>query len=422
MSNTKKHLLYAINALPISAINLTLFVYFPKYIIEYGEITVAKAGFILLILKLIDLVLDPLIGVFNEYITNLGISRVRVTNLTIYPMALSLLALIYFTQFIDSPLVYFLVSFVFFLFWTVYNVAYVALGLELSDNYQERNHLFGKRDAFILGGSILGSALPVLLGLVLKNEEYLLLILAIIYSLLLVLTSSFLKKLKLNDSGNEQKFNLKNLLKVASDKSFILLGANLSLISFGQTLSGSLILIYIKYVLQNDSGKLYVLIFFTVSLLSIPLWIKIGKRFSKKITLICANFVSLAPLFVVITLGKGDHLIYLSMIVASALGIGGSLIMPSSMQSDITWKIKEEKGLKVEAYLGSLWSSLKKLSASIAIGLSFPILDYYGFKANQTQTDSTIDVIITLYALVPLICYIIATIIMCFYPSENKNI
>lgn len=420
MNKTKNYIYYAINSLPIAAINLTLFVYYPKYLVEFSPISITVAGIILAALKLIDLVLDPVIGVINEYLNNKGFSRVRIMNYSIFPLLVGLMALIYLTRFVSEPINFFFISFLFFIFWTIYNISYLALGLEICDDYKERNKLFGYRDGMILAGSILASALPVIYEKFGVEPILLILYLAGTYCLLLLFTTYLQKNVTTHAIKHSTLFNLKKLLACCYDKAFVVIALNLIFTSFGSTISGSLILIYIEYVLKAENANLFVFIFFLLSFISIPIWVFIAKFLSKKITLILSNIVSFISLFVVINLEAGDEMLYLAMICISALGIGGSLVMPSSMQADITYRISKNTSINSEAYLGSLWSMVKKLSSTLSVALSFWVLDIAGFVANQEQTTKATNSIIYLYAGVPLICYILGTLVVILYPKEEE--
>ena len=100
-------------------------------------------------------------------------------------------------------------------------------------------------------------------------------------------------------------------------------------------------------------------------------------------------------------LNYGDELLYSILISLSAIGIGGCLVIPSSMQADTASLDRINSGIDREGVLVSFWSLSKKISAALAVGLAFPLLDWFNFRPESVQSEQVIQLFKILYAGVP---------------------
>lgn len=419
--STKHSVYYSLASLPLSAMLITIFVYLPKFLIENMSLAPAVVGIGLIIVKSFDLILDPIVGIFTDKSKQRGFGFKKFIYISFVPLSFFYLIL-FFLQFNTNPEVIFLFSLIcFFMFYTLFDIAYQALGLELSTDYHGRTKLFSIRDALILVGTVFAAALPTFLETLKVSEIYKFQFSAIVYVLLFIISIAFLFKITEKPFvaiKTKRKSNFKNYIK---NRAFNVLSINYFLTSFGSTVSGGLILIYLQYVLGVSSGSKYILIFFIFSLVGMPIWVYLSKKFDKLPVWIFAMFLTTISFFGVLFLNKGDELYYLLIICVSGLGIGGCLAIPSSMQADIAEVMSKETGVNLQASLVSFWAMIKKVSAAIAIGIAFPILEYSGFVANIEQAPATITVIKVLYAGVPLTCYCLAIAIAFFYPLSKRS-
>ena len=303
----------------------------------------------------------------------------------------------------------------------MFDIAYQALGLELSNSYHDRTKLFSIRDGFILLGTILAAALPTILESYGLSEVIKLQMTALVYVFILFLSVYFIRKVPEKTqikSKSEKKYSLKTCFK---NRAFNVLSINYFLTSFGSTISGGLILIYLEYVLGVTAGSKYILVFFIFSLAGMPLWVYLSKRIDKLPVWIIAMSLTTISFGGILFLGHGHELYYLLIIIVSGIGVGGCLAIPSSMQADIAELESKDYGMNLQASLVSFWAMIKKISAAIGVGVAFPLLEYAGFVANTQQSESVVFMIKVLYAGVPLGCYLLAIFVAFFYPLSKSN-
>jgi len=150
-------------AIPLAFAGLPIAVFVSKFYAEDLKIDVATVGLILLVARLADFIVDPIIGYASDRTTwSLGRRRTWVL------LGAPVFALGIFMLFMPPPdagATYLLIWIaVFYLGWTMITIPYGAWGAELSGDYNERSRITGVREIFTLVGLALAGAIPVLVG------------------------------------------------------------------------------------------------------------------------------------------------------------------------------------------------------------------------------------------------------------------
>ncbi len=386
---------------------VSYYVYIPK--LYSKTISLESIGFAILITRLFDAFIDPLIGHLSD---KLKISRKSWMFFSVLPLAISYYFL--FSSYASSSnttslLWFYINSICFFFFWTSYSIPYEAAGQDLYSDYDKRTILFSFRDGFVVLGTLFAAAIPVFY----KNWT----IISIVYcSILVVFTFSYYINIKEVKSAIELKFKPLSLLK--ENHHFRKLLTSYVLSSFGSALPATLFLFYVEYVLESKNGELFLLLYFLVGILFLPLWSRFSFKFEKKITWLLAMGVNTFGFLGVFFIES--ELAYSILITISALGYGAVLVMPSSIQADVIDYEEHISGKRKEGQFIGLWSLAKKTVAAISAGLALWILGFSGFDASlANQNESAILSMKILYCLVPCICNVLAIINMMSF-SLNK--
>jgi GPH family glycoside/pentoside/hexuronide:cation symporter len=120
-------------------------------------------------------------------------------------------------------------------------------------------------------------------------------------------------------------------------------------------------------------------------------------------------------------LGRGDAVIFGVLVALSALGVGGVMAIPPSMQADVIDYDEWQNGTRREGEYIGFWSIVKKLAAALSAGLAFPLLDLSGYSPGaEQQSPTAVWTMRLLYVGVPTVCNSIAIFIAWNYPISRS--
>ncbi len=150
-------------AIPLAFAGLPIAVFVSKFYAEDLKINIETVGLILLVARLADFIVDPIIGYASDRTTwSLGRRRTWVLlGAPVFALGIYML----FMPPPDATETHLLIWIaVFYLGWTMITIPYGAWGAELSGDYNERSRITGVREIFTLVGLALAGAIPVIVG------------------------------------------------------------------------------------------------------------------------------------------------------------------------------------------------------------------------------------------------------------------
>jgi Na+/melibiose symporter-like transporter len=304
----------------------------------------AQIGIALLAARLLDVVTDPVFGMLSDRTTS-RFGRRKPWIIASLP----LLVLATWQLFLppgEAGIWHLLLwSSLAYLAWTVMLLPYTAWGAELADDYHERTRITAVREAFVVVGIILASALPALLGGAGVAEdgrtaavENALAVLA--YGVAFILPLSVLSLLLLVPeprAQGEPPLGFMAALRMAwQNRPFIRLIAAYLLNGIANGLPATLFLLFTSHVIGSDdaAGPL-LLLYFAAGIVGMPLWLLLSRRFGKHRvwagSMVWASAMFAAAPF----LGEGDVWPFALICLLSGLSLGADLALPASIQADV---------------------------------------------------------------------------------------
>ena len=421
---------YALPALSLAVIGIPVYVYLPKFYTDVIGVNIATVGALLMAVRLFDAVTDPVIG----YVSDRTSGRFGRRKPYIALGALGLAAAILFlfqppVLTAEAMTLYFgFWLFALFFFWTLITIPYESLGPELTTDYHERTLLFSVRDGFLILGTLLAAATPVLIDEIMTSfgrpptEKERFSIMAYLFAPMIVVFSLVcICRIK-------EKFNrpmtdhlLKGFFDVVRNRPFMILIAGYTVSALGSNLPATLILFYVEYVLQARNAEIFLLIYFVTGVAFLPMWIAISRTTGKKRAWILSMVINTGAFSGVFFLGPGDAAIYGGLVFLSGIGFGAGLALPSAIQADVIDYDQLLTGQRREGRYIGLWSIAKKLAAALGIGIGLLLLGRTGYSPNVAQTASTVFMLKVLYALVPCLCNVVSIAIIRFYPISEQE-
>jgi len=419
---------YAAPAFALAVVGIPIYVYLPKFYTDTLGVDVAVLGMIIMAVRILDAVTDPLMGIISDRTRSpLGRRRPYIAGGSIL-LAISIYML--FNPPMADPTVWFGIwIFLLFLFWTVAAVPYESLGPEITFDYNQRNALFGLRDGLLLVGTLVAAASPLMIRTIFSisegtaGEREVFHRISILYAPLVILLSIWcvLKVREIPRTTEIERFSpARSMGYVFRNRPFIILLIAYTISSFGGNLPATLILYYVQYVLGSPHADRFLALYFVTGIVFLPGWIWLARRIEKKAAWLLAMTVNTGAFIGVFFLGYGDADIYGILVFLSGIGFGATVALPSSMEADVIDYDELLSGRRREgAYVG-VWSILKKVVAALGVGLALWILGMVGYEPNVEQTMGVRNALRILYSLVPSLCNIIAIIIAFRYPVSMR--
>ncbi|MCG8549454.1 MAG: MFS transporter [Desulfobacterales bacterium] len=429
LSRTDK-LAYALPAIPLAVIGIPVYVFLPKFYTDTIGLDISTIGILLMAVRIFDAFTDPVIGFLSDKTPGPFGRRKPYICIGALGLALSILFLFRPMVLPGRPLACYFGFWLFtlFFFWTLITIPYESLGPELTPDYHERTSLFAFRDGFLIFGTLLAAAAPVLIDSAVRAsgkmpyEKLRFSIMAFVFAPMIVVFSFyciFRIKETFMDDGNADPDP--GFVAVLQNRPFLILITAFTISALGSNLPATLILYYVQYVLQSSNAEGFLLIYFLTGILFLPFWILMSRKLGKKRAWIISMCINTGAFSGVFFLGPGDAHIYGVLVFLSGTGFGAGLVLPSSIQADVIDYDQLLNGQRREGRYIGLWSIAKKLSAALGVGIGLLLLGNTGYSPNVAQDAATLMMLRVLYALVPCLCNILAITIICFYPITEKE-
>lgn len=427
---------YAAPAFALAVVGIPIYVFLPKLYTDVIGAPVALTGWILLAVRLLDAVTDPLVGALSDQTRSRFGRRRPWIALGALPLALALLALFCPPQLgpQGSAAWLGLGLTVLFVGWTAVAVPYEALGVELATGYDERTTLLGLRDGTILFGTLAAASAPALIGALLGlsedagDQRTIYGALGLIYAPLLLLTCGLCAARVREPATSRPTPELElgaGLAALRENQPFRVLLIAYVIGAIGNNLPATLIPYFVEYVLEapQPAAKvgLFLVIYLLPGVLFTPLWVWLSRRTSKKAAWLAGICVNTGAFTGVLLLGAGDQVAYGVLIGLSGVGLGATLALPSSMQADVADEDEVRTGQRREGALLGLWSIARKLAAALGVGVALPLLAWSGYQPNQAQPEGVQLTLRLLYAGVPVVCNLIAAAVILRYPIDRAR-
>ena len=402
---------------------LFLSLYVMKFSTDVLLIAPVVMGLIFSVSRIWDAVSDPFVGYLSDRtVTRLGRRRIWLLA-SVIPISVT------FYMVFAPPLGltgrqldwWMAISIIgFYSSMTLFFVPHMALGAEMTDDYHERNKLFGARHFAYALGSILSLASMQLLIVAefgketdvrALAEELALLAVAIMSVFLIFAVVRLKERPEFQGRMTSAPFSaFKDVWQNNHARLFIV-------VQFIENVGSAAIAALTLYVMQYVVGAphlavLVILTYFIPSSLSVPLWIPLAKKFGKiKMWVISmiGTGASFGAFCLLPFIDSIDIRIAISFVFAFFAGLAagcGGMIGPS-VQSDIVDYDELVSGERKEGSYFAAWNFVQKSAVGVMLLLTGFVLQFSGFVPNAAQTLEVKIAIVGLYGFFPLVCYFV---------------
>ena len=390
----------------------------PAFFAEVHGFEISVIGIIIFLSKLIDIITDPLVGWLNDknffprkaYLLIGGIlSGLALTQL-------------FLKQDIDQEIFLFVWLSILYLGWTMFQIPYLSIGYDLEKNYFLRTKLSATREFFILLGLFCSLGIPMFFSI--SNEKLLenIVFIATLFGLMgLILFCSLIPE---NKRTNEKKIKFKKVIKnlkknIYFSKIFLVLVVN----NLANVFPMVLFAFFITYVLGGDDSNRQITLFFyfLFAIMGVPFWTIISKKYGKKEVWSLSLFMSAMFFLLVFFLEDGNFVFFIIISCLTGFCLGADLIIPPSIQADITDWHRSKFGEDISGVLFSIITFLNKFAFAVVSIFVFGIMGVLDFDTDgEINTNVRLFIIIS-YALAPILLKLLAAYLLVnFKLKENE--
>jgi glycoside/pentoside/hexuronide:cation symporter, GPH family len=394
---------YGLLGAPLAFVALPLYVILPNYYAKEFGVALATLGALLLLARLFDAFIDPMLGRWSDRLFEHSATRVLRAS-----AAAALVLLVGFAALFFPPesvrtggsalLVWaalaLLVTYVAYSFITV---SHQSWGARLGGDEALRARVVSWREALSLIGVLAASVLPVVAGMP---------ALTVVFGVLLI--AGWLAWTRA-----PQRFVPSTAQQVTSvwlpwrNRGFRILMLVFIFNGIASAIPATLVLFFVQDVLQAPKAYegAFLGAYFLAGALSIPVWLRLIARIGLAWSWLASMVLAIGVFIWAAMLGAGDVMPYLVVCVLSGIALGADLACPGALLAGVIAK-QGDQGQHEGAYFG-WWNFATKLNLALAAGLALPALEWGGYTPGL-QTPEALSALVMAYCLLPCALKLIA--------------
>lgn len=399
--------LYGLPAMAFAVPTIPVFVYLPDFYAKDMGLGLALTGTILLALRILDVISDPVVGYLSDR-TSPRFGR-RKPWIAVGGMAAGLALVMLFSPPETVTALYLaLWAGVLYLGWTCIAVPYQAWGAELSTDYDERTRITAVREGLSVAGILAASALPFAIGLMGGDRDIQLaaiawgtVIIAIpLITLMLLRVPEQHRARPVRHTGTPRPSLSVMARGLARNEPFRRLLVAWFVNGLANGLPAVLLPLYLRHRLEADTTEAAGLIFlyFAAAVCFLPLWVYLSRITSKNRAWCFAMGLAVAAFIWVPLIGPGQIWAFAIICAITGAALGADLALPPAMQADVIDVDRAEAGEERAGVYFALWSMATKLALAAAVGIAFPVLGWAGLEEG---TGRGLLILVLLYAALP---------------------
>ncbi len=383
--------------LPLAFVALPLYVVLPNHYASQFGVPLALLGVVLLAARLLDAFADPLIGRWVDALfARGGRAAWGVAAAAGLLLAIGFAALFFPPAAVSgsNPALLAwcaLVLALTYLSFSVVSVIHQSWGARLGGTEAQRARIVAWREGPALAGVLIASVLPAVAGLGITSLSFAILI-AVGIGLLGQAPQARATPLLLGQAAPRLSLPFGN-------PAFRRLLAIFLLNGIASAIPATLVLFFIRDQLQAQALEpLFLASYFAAGGLSIPVWVRLVRRFGLPRTWLAAMLLAILAFSWAAALGPGDVQAYVAVCIFSGMALGADLTLPGAMLAGVIHQAGH--GDRAEGAYFGWWNFATKLNLALAAGLALPMLQAFDYAPGSRSPDA-LSSLTAAYALLP---------------------
>lgn len=404
-------LAFASTSLPIMAVGLVMGVYLPRFFAGHVGLSMAAVGGAFALVRIIDLVLDPLLGMLMDR-TKTRFGRYRPWLVLGAPITMLAVFELFFAE--KGLTEFGLISWLLILYLgvSILTLSQAAWGASIATGYHDRSRVYGIVYFVGVVGAVMILMLPVAFGAGDKGAETVRLmgwfLLAMIP--LTVLLSVVVTPETVAPNEKRDRVSLKEYWNLIRRPDMLrLIGADFFM-ALGPGTTAALYLFFFHDARHYTHAQTGVLLIFFIAagLLGALFWSRVAQKLGKHRTLILSSFCYAVFQAALMMIPPATMSLAIPGMAAVGFVSSAFLLIVRAMVADVADEVRLETGQERSGLLYALVTTTQKAGSAITVAVSFAILGMVGYDASEGATN-------TAAAIRGLeLCYVFAPVILVF--------
>ncbi|MCL2807581.1 MAG: MFS transporter [Coriobacteriia bacterium] len=423
--------------------NIINFIY-PGYIVLAIGLPAYYAGVVILIARIFDAVIDPVLGYLSDRVRVRFNSR-RVTMLISAPLVVVSMFLMFYPHSDPSIMVRFWAALLSYLLFALVQssvmIPYYSLASEMTDDYTDRARITTVRLAFSIFSSIVCVALP---GMIINayegNDGYIVMSLAFgfVFMVCIGITALFAKE-GIPAPKKTEKFNYVELLQPFRLKVFRQYLGLFLCCQMTMAIMSALFFFYVDFYFCADAtasgqstmvGMLGAAIMFGMQIVALPVYMLIIRKTSKMMAYIIGSLLWIVGALVLFIIPPNTDPLQIYLLAAVlGFGISGPGLIPHAIFGDVVDVGALKFGERTAGVFSGIANFVNTIAQAIGLALVMGVLGLSGFVEQDisegaaqvlSQPESAQYAIVAVMALAPLV-FMSVGIIFCSRYRLNKQ-
>ncbi len=389
---------YGLLGLPLAFCALPLYVLMPHFYATEWGVSLAAMGSLLLVLRVFDAALDPLMGRWCDHLVSRSVRHLLgVMAGSALALAVAFAALFHPQVAASQALPWAAGTLVLtYLAYSLLTVAHQSWGARLGGDAVQRSRVVAWREGLGLLGVVAASVVPSVWGVGTLSVLMALTLLAGGWALAWAPRPAAPPPNPVHPDVPAAATRA-HLLQPWRNPDFVRLMVVFAINGIATAVPATLVLFFIEDRLQAPAAwqGLFLGLYFVCGALSMPLWLRAVRRWGLARCWLIGMCLSVLAFAGAATVGAGDALAYATVCALSGLALGSDLALPAALLAGVTRQQAHASGVSF-----GWWNLVAKLNLALAAGLALPLLGWLGYAPGARDTDS-LQALTTVYCLLP---------------------
>ncbi|MBV0913332.1 MFS transporter [Anianabacter salinae] len=379
---------YSAFAAMLAMAGLPIYIHAPKFYVDEFGVSLAALGLVLGLMRLVDVVQDPVLGWMAERLRQ---RRAASVTITAAAMGAAMIGLFAAAPPVAPVLWFALTLTVLFSGFSFLTITFYAQGVAKAEGLGGNGHV--RLAAWRETGALIGVCLAAVAPTVLLPTGAPFAVFAVVFAVLALVAAALMRpEWRAVATGAPPR-----IAEVLGDR----LARRLLLVALVNAtplaITSTLFLFFVESRLDAPGfeGPL-LLLFFLSAAVSAPLWSRLAAQHGAKPVLLSAMALAIASFAVAAFLGSGDTAIFAAVCIVSGAAVGADLTLLPAL---FARRMAQVSPSGAQGF--GLWSFASKATLAIAAVSLLPILQAAGFRSGGQNDAEALATLTILYAVVP---------------------